>query len=348
MSQHLPFNRPLDSLPCFILSSSSILASLLSPLPQCLICHLTSFMLSLLLTLILAVTSLFLSFHLLLDTGHSRPPRFGFPEPPRCFVSVGYALEQRSSLKGLFSSCVRVCSWIESCYFWMCALIIAQECELYACICVWFLYLQRRGHTCSFLQLIALDIHTRGQAHSWLRLWVQVGFPWVWAHAHAYIRVRVCSCFLRINNAIQPYYETTEQTDTDAHSPTKHVKLHLWFISHTPNNASMSKLYGPRWLRWPQSIHVWNTGGRREGAEPCQEANTWTVTAATTTVILDSHRLAEIMNYVEKPIGEQRRLLQVTGGLQVWNFAPSHNTVNWWFASLGNCSYSSLEWNSEL
>lgn len=85
------------------------------PLPQCLICHLTSFTLFLLLMLILAVTSLFLS--LSLSSSHawhwSHSSSFWLPRAPMLARVCGLCpwKEVRwisSSLKGLSSSCLCV------------------------------------------------------------------------------------------------------------------------------------------------------------------------------------------------------------------------------------------------
>lgn len=95
----------------------------------------------------------------------------------------------------------------------------------------------------------------------------------VYVCVHAYVCVHLCSCFLRINNAIQPYYESTEQTDTDwmqrTRSQTKHAqKLCLWINVHTQDNMSESEFLGQDGYAWPQSLHVECAVGRRGGRTP--------------------------------------------------------------------------------
>lgn len=127
-------------------------------------------------------------------------------------------------------------------------------------ICVWlcvcFLYVQRRGHACSLLLVIALDIHTRGvQVHTWLPAFVcvcvcvvQTRFMFVWAHALQ--TVRLCSCFLRINNAIQPYYQSAEQTDTDCAQGTRSQTKHIWnSISESSYTCRMTRVFQSFWAK---------------------------------------------------------------------------------------------------
>lgn len=119
VSQPLSFNRPLDYIPCFILSLSSILASLLSPLPQCLICHLTSFMLS-------PPPHVDLGSHFplsLLSSFAWHWPRssssFWLPRAPTLFCVCGLCSWTEVKSEGsLFKLCA--CMFIESCYFRLC------------------------------------------------------------------------------------------------------------------------------------------------------------------------------------------------------------------------------------
>lgn len=323
------------------------------PLPQFLICQLTSFMLFLLLMLILAATSLILSpLHRMLDTGHSPPPCFGFPELPCWFVSVGYVLEKRS---GGFppvwrvspqAVCVHMCvSLLEMAskwYFEMLVFIKAQGCMhvyVYVCVClsVCFIYIARRGHACSFLLVIALDMHTRGWAHTWPPAFVCVcsaheihdcvsACTPESASVHAYIWVSLCSCFLRINNAIQPDYESAEQTDTDCAHGTRSQIKHMWnSVSDSTFRCRMTQecqSFGAKMatLDLNQSIGsvLWEAGG----------VVAWAATAPTATVGWNN-------DLYDKPHREAQTA--VANLLEVWNrgfHSPSFdcqgNIANCW------------------
>ena len=117
----LSFSRPLGSLYPSILPSSSILASLVSSSTMPYLSHdiFHAFPPTLFVDLG-SHLSLSPSRQLVFDTGHTLPPRFGFPEPPMlvCVCRLCPWTEVRRvsySLKGLSSSC----------------------CCVYACVCVY-------------------------------------------------------------------------------------------------------------------------------------------------------------------------------------------------------------------
>ena len=150
---------------------------------------------------------------------------------------------------------------------------------LCVCVCVFSTYRGGAMHvlSCQWLPLT----HTQEDKHTPDGLHLCARGRWdscvcVYTHfrldvcVHAYIWARPCLCFLRINNAIQTYYESAEQTDTDCAqrtcSQTKtHTELHLWINVRMQDDTSASDFLGQDGYAWPQSIHMENAVGKWAG-----------------------------------------------------------------------------------
>lgn len=253
----LSFNWPLDSLHPSSLSSSSFLPHLLSP-----------------------STPPYLS----LDIIHAFPPALCWSWQPLSLTSShvwqwSHSCSSSSSSfwlpRALLLVCVcELCPWTEVTWFpldrgvspqaalcvcvYMCVwrerVNAISECEclekhkdvcgLHICVCVCIFCMHRGGvmHVllCQWLPLT----YTQENKHTpdCLHLCVSVC---VWVCVH------LCSCFLRINNAIQPYYESAEQTDTDCtvrtHSQTKHKRNSVAESTYARTWHKCVRLFGPRW-----------------------------------------------------------------------------------------------------
>lgn len=256
------------------------------PLPQFLICQLTSFMLFLLLMLILAATSLILSpLHRMLDTGHSPPPCFGFPELPCWFVSVGYVLEKRS---GGFppvwrvspqAVCVHMCvSLLEMAskwYFEMLVFIKAQGCMhvyVYVCVSVCLFYLHSEEGPCMFFPARDCPWHAHKRMSTHLTACICVC-------VQCTRDSRLCECMhsgececacIHLGESVLMFPQDKQCHPTrlwirwanwhwlcarHAFTNKTHVKLSLWFNVQMQDDPGMSKFWGQDGYAWPQSVH---------------------------------------------------------------------------------------------
>lgn len=170
-------------------------------------------------------------------TGHTFPPLlhpFGYQEPPYWSVSVDCVLEKRS---GGFPLVCEVSPKAIVCgegiiyyyflrYFWMWAFVLAQGRAVCVCVCVFSL--RTDDGPCVFFPASDCPWHIHKRISTHLTACISVYRIDMCLCVHAYVCVHLCSCVPRINNAIQPYYESTEQTDTDwmqrTRSQTKHAQ----------------------------------------------------------------------------------------------------------------------------
>lgn len=134
--------------------------------------------------------------------------------------------------------------------------------------------------SCQWLPLTQEDKHTPDCLHLCAK---QMRFVFVWTCtsecvcAYAYIWVGLCLCFLRINNAIQPYYESAEQTDTHCTQHTRSQTKHPG-ISESTYTCRMTRVRQSFWAKMAtldlnRSIRraLWDGGGRSLTMQPAPE-----------------------------------------------------------------------------